>query len=170
MSKMGLHCPFGHLKHKLCLKERPGVKLLIWISTTKSWESDFVAYRWHATFRWKDLDKGYNFSLDLISIRDLHAKLWGPKIMEVPTLVISRLPFGRPGTKSHLDVGLVGSHKVYYKGSGGDFPQVQAVMSLVSSSCSWLVLTPKVLQQCINQLVAWFCAGPCEWIGACQSS
>jgi hypothetical protein len=27
MSKMGSHCSFGHLKHKLWPKERPGVKL-----------------------------------------------------------------------------------------------------------------------------------------------
>jgi hypothetical protein len=39
MSKMGLHCPFGHLKHKLWSKERPGVKLTIWLLTIKSWES-----------------------------------------------------------------------------------------------------------------------------------
>jgi len=29
MSKMGLHDPFGHLKHKLWPKEGPGVKLAI---------------------------------------------------------------------------------------------------------------------------------------------
>jgi hypothetical protein len=29
MSKMGLHCPFGHLKHKLWPKERSGVKLAL---------------------------------------------------------------------------------------------------------------------------------------------
>jgi hypothetical protein len=29
MFKMGLHDPFGHLKHKLWPKERPGVKLII---------------------------------------------------------------------------------------------------------------------------------------------
>jgi hypothetical protein len=29
MSKMGLHDPFGHLKHKLWPKERSGVKLAI---------------------------------------------------------------------------------------------------------------------------------------------
>jgi hypothetical protein len=38
MSKMGLHGPFGHLKHKLWQKERPGVKLAIWLSTIKSRE------------------------------------------------------------------------------------------------------------------------------------
>jgi hypothetical protein len=38
------------------------------------------------------------------------------------------------GTKCHLDVGLMERHKVYYKGEGGEFPQVRAVMSLVSLS------------------------------------
>jgi hypothetical protein len=42
--------------------------------------------------------------------------------------------FRSPGTKCHLDVGLVERHRVYYKGEGGDFPQVRAVMSLVSLS------------------------------------
>ncbi len=49
-------------------------------------------------------------------------------------MVISGLPLGSPGTKIHLDVGHVERHKVYYKGEGGGFPQVHAVMSLVSPS------------------------------------
>jgi hypothetical protein len=61
--------------------------------------------------------------------------------------------FETPGTKSHLDVGLVKRHIVYYKGEGGGFPQVRAVMNLMSPSCPWLVLTPKVLQLCTNHLV-----------------
>jgi hypothetical protein len=47
---------------------------------------------------------------------------------------ISRFPLGSPGTKCHLDVGLVERHRVYHKGEGGDFPQVRAVVSLVSPS------------------------------------
>jgi hypothetical protein len=43
----------------------------------------------------------------------------GPKVVEIPILGISKLPFGSPGTKCHLDVGLVERHKVYYKGEGG---------------------------------------------------
>jgi len=39
MSKMGLHCLFKHLKHKLWPKERLGVKLPIWLPTRKSQES-----------------------------------------------------------------------------------------------------------------------------------
>ncbi len=37
---------------------------------------------------------------------------------------ISGLPLESPGTKCHLDVGLMSSHKIYYKGEGGGFPQV----------------------------------------------
>ncbi len=42
--------------------------------------------------------------------------------MEVLTLTISKLPLGSPKTKSHLDVGLVERHRVYYKGEGDGFP------------------------------------------------
>jgi len=39
MSKMALHKPFGHLQPKLWAKEGPGVKLSVWLPTTKSRES-----------------------------------------------------------------------------------------------------------------------------------
>jgi hypothetical protein len=39
MFKMGSHDPFKYLKHKLWPKEGSGVKLLIWLLTTKSRES-----------------------------------------------------------------------------------------------------------------------------------
>ncbi len=45
---------------------------------------------------------------------------------------ISGLPLGSLGTKCNLDVGLMEKHIVYYKGEGGGFPQVRAVVSLVS--------------------------------------
>ncbi len=77
--------------------------------------------------------------------------------MGVPTLGISGLPFGSLGTKCHLDVALVERHRVYYKGEGGGFPQVQAMVSLVSPSCPWLVLAPKMLQLCTNHLVLVLC-------------
>jgi len=78
------------------------------------------------------LDEGYNFALALISIKGLHTKLWGPEAAGVFTLGISGLPFGNLKTKCHLDVSLVERHKVYYKGEGGGFPQVWAMVSLVS--------------------------------------
>jgi hypothetical protein len=42
MSKMALHEPFGHLQHKLWSKEGPGVKLAVWLPTTKSRESTWT--------------------------------------------------------------------------------------------------------------------------------
>ncbi len=90
--------------------------------------------RWRATYHWKDLDKGYNFALDFTSIEGFHTKLWAPIFVGVPTLGISGLPFGSPRTKYHLDVGPMVRHRVYYKGEGGGFPQVQVVVSFVSSN------------------------------------
>ncbi len=57
--------------------------------------------------------------------------------------------------------------KVYYKGEGGGFPQVRAMVCLVSSSCPWLVLAPKVLWLCTNHFVLVLCRF--VWIiEACQ--
>jgi hypothetical protein len=98
-----------------------------------------------ATRRWKALDESYNFVLDRIAIGDLLAKLWGFKVPGIPFGAIPGLPRRSPGKNSHLDVGSVESHRVYYKGEGGGFPQVRAVVSLVCPCCPWLVLTPSVL-------------------------
>jgi len=56
----------------------------------------------------------------------------------------------------NLDVGFMERYKVYYKGEGGGFPQVRDVVSLMYLNCPWLVLTPKVLQLCINHLAFGF--------------
>jgi hypothetical protein len=107
---------------------------------------DFLTCRSLATYHWKALDEGYNFTSDLFSTGVLHTKLWGPKVTGVPTLGISRVPFGSPGTKCHLDVGLVERHKVYYKGEGDGFPQVRAVVSLISPSLPVVRFNTKSVQ------------------------
>jgi hypothetical protein len=43
---------------------------------------DSLTCRWCATYTWKALDESYNFVLDLIVIRSMHAKLWAPKLRE----------------------------------------------------------------------------------------
>jgi len=57
--------------------------------------------------------------------------------------------FGNFGTpiwesweKCHLDVGPMVRHKVYYKGESGSFPQVRAMVSLVSSR--FFVIRPSI--------------------------
>ncbi len=46
--------------------------------------------------------------------------------------------------KSHLDVGSLESHRVYYMGEGGGFPRVRAVVCLVVQSARGLSQHPKV--------------------------
>jgi hypothetical protein len=87
---------------------------------------DFLVCRRRATYNWKLLDKGYNCASNLNAIGGLHLKVMG-----VPTVTISGLPLGSPGTKNHLDVAPVERCRVYYKGEGGGFPQVRAVVSLM---------------------------------------
>jgi len=119
------------------------------------------------TWGWKALDESYNFASDYITIQGLLAKLWGSKVPGVPFGAISGLPRGSPGKKSHLDVGSVESHRIYYKGEGGGFPQVRAVVSLVCPCCPWLVLAPKVFQLCTNHFV-WVVCRPVWVTKACQ--
>jgi len=95
-----------------------------------------------ATYCWKALNQGYKFTLNLISIGGLHKNLWASKIARI---VISRI-LGLPKTKRHLGVGHVAMHKKYYKGGGGGFPQVQAVVSLVN-------LCMPVTRLCIKNVI-----------------
>jgi hypothetical protein len=74
-----------------------------------------------------------NFASDLIAIGGLHTKLCAPKVVRILLMKILRLSLGNPGTKSHLDVAPMERRRVYYKGEGGEFPQVWAVVNLMSS-------------------------------------
>jgi hypothetical protein len=105
------------------------------------------------TYPWKALDKGYNFSLDLILIRGLHAKLWAPKVAEVPVVRISGLPFGNPGTKWHSGVGLVAMHIGYYKGESGVSPKFGPWWVLWVCVCLWLVNAPKCCNYPLTNLL-----------------
>jgi hypothetical protein len=125
----------------------------IWLSTTKSQELlDFLLSKWHATYRWKAFNEGYNFVLDLISIRGLHTKLWGPKVAGVPTMGILGIPRQNViriwaswrGTKYNIKGKVVASL---------EFGPWRA---LWVRGCMWLVLAPKMLKLCINQLVVGF--------------
>jgi hypothetical protein len=64
--------------------------------------------------------------------------------MGVSILEISRPSLRSPGTKCHLDVGPMASHRVYYKGEGGGFPQIRAMVGLMSLSLHVAPLSTKV--------------------------
>jgi hypothetical protein len=97
---------------------------------------DFLAYRWRAIKCWKALDEDYNFASELISIKGLDTKLWVSKVARVLILGILGLQLETPKTKWHLGADPMVRHRVYYKGEGGGFPQVRAVVSLVSPCLS----------------------------------
>jgi hypothetical protein len=128
---------------------------------------DLLSCRRRATYRWKAIDESYNFALDPTSIEGLLAKLWGSKVAGILVGGISGLPLRSPRKKSHLDVASAESCRVYYKGEGGGFPQVRAMVSLVCPCCPWLVPTPSVLQLCTNHFVWVVCRA--VWVSeACQ--
>jgi hypothetical protein len=132
MSKMGSHESFGHLQHELWQKERPKVKLAVWLPTIKvNNQPDPSACRWSETHHWKAFNESYKFASDLIPIRGLSKELWMRKVAGIQTETISGLLLGSPGTKSHSNVGAAERR-----------PRVRAV---VSPCCPWLVPTPRVI-------------------------
>jgi len=56
----------------------------------------------------------------------------GPQSCGSPNFANFGLPLGSPETKWHLGVGPVAKHREYYKGEGGGFPQIRAVVSLMN--------------------------------------
>jgi hypothetical protein len=118
MSKMSLHCPFGHLWHKLWPKERLIVKLAIWLPTIKSQDST----------RFPCVQAMYDILLER-SRRRLQLCL-RPRRNQRSTHEVMRFQSrGNPncgnslGTKNHLDVAPMENYRVYHKGEGGGFPK-----------------------------------------------
>jgi len=132
---MGLHDPFGHLKHKLWPKEKSGIKLTIWLPTTKSQELTwFPCVQVACHILLENSQRGLQLCFrPHFNQRSTH-KVMRAQSRESPNFRNFGTPFGSLGAKCHLDVGLMERHKVYYKGEGGGFPQVQAVVSFVSLS------------------------------------
>jgi len=148
------------LKVKNCpkWKKRQGIKLCNPKPTKKNkqWKSKFIAFRWRATYCWKVFDKGYNFALDLTSIRGLHTKLCASKVVRVTTFEISRLPLGSPRTKWNLVASPVAKHKIFYKKEVVTSSKSGSWWVLWVHVCPWWVRAPKVFQLCINQVVVCF--------------
>jgi len=83
---MASHWSFGHLQPKLWAKE----------GQESNWQFDFRPLKvgnrplsdvrfGSATWRWKDLDEGYNIGLDLVAIQLRSRELWQFKVPGVPS-------------------------------------------------------------------------------------
>jgi len=142
---MASHWSFGHLQPKLWAKEGPGVKLTIWLPTTKSQES---TSSWSLLEEcdtalessWQELQLWFKTCPD-------PSLGWGVMVVQSfgsPTGTISGLHFGSPNKMCHLDVALATSRREYYMGEGDGFPQVWAVVSLVCPSARGKSQHPRV--------------------------
>jgi len=149
MPKMASHGPFGHLQPKLWAKEGPGVKLLVWLSTTKSWES---------TSSWRLL-KECDMALES-SQREL--QLWF-RARPDPSLGRGAMSVQSPGTPTRDSFGtptcesrekepfgcsLSGElQSILYGGRWWLAPSPGRGESCVSK-CPWFVPTPKGVREC----------------------
>jgi hypothetical protein len=113
MSKMGSHYPFGYLIHKN--KETPWficVQVVCHISLERSWRGIHLCCIFHLNQRSTQ-------------------KVIGLQSYTSPDF--KNFEVGSPGTKWYLGVGPMAKDKEYYKGGGGGFPQVQAMLSFVNT-------------------------------------
>jgi hypothetical protein len=132
---MGSHDPFGHLKHKLWTKERPRVKLVVWLPTIKNWQSP--RFPWVQVACNTSLESSW-WGLHLwfrphFNWRSTH-KVMGPQNHRSLNFRNFEIPIWESWDKMPFGCGFVEGHKVYYKGEGVGFPPVRAVMSYVSPS------------------------------------
>ncbi len=157
MSKLASHWPFGHLQPKLWAKEGSGVKLPIWLPTTKSQEStssqcQMIVCNMALESYWGELQHWFKpRSNQTYQSGDMSFQSPG-----TPTRTISGLQLGSLGKKNHLDVALAESCKEYYKEEGGGFPRIRAVVSQVCPSARGLSQHPKGCRMSSNQLVVDF--------------
>jgi hypothetical protein len=172
MSEMGSHDPFGHLKHKLWPKERSGVKLAVWLPTTKSQESTQFPYVQVAC---NTLLESSRRRLQLYfkphpDRRSAH-KVIAPQNCRSSNFGNFGTPIWESQDKKAIWMWASWRGAEYIiKGKVVASPKSGPWWILWVRICPWLVLAPKVLSQGTNQVVAWFCVGSCEWVKACDSS
>jgi len=164
MSKISLHDPFGYYKHKLWPKEGLGIKLAIWLPTTKSQELSrfpFVQVVCNISLKRQGLQLYFRPHLNL---RYSH-KVMGHQNCGSPNFGNFEISTWESWDKWHLGVSPVARHRVYYKGEGDGFPQVKVMVNIMNPCLPVVHPCTKVLQLHTNQLLVW-CLQVCvsNWI------
>jgi hypothetical protein len=142
---MASHWPFGHLQPKLWAKEGSGVKLAVWLPITKSRESTSSRRRLEECdmalkSSWRELQLWYRTRPD----PSLGRGAMSVQSSGSPAGILSGLHFGSPNKMYHSDVASATSRREYYKGEGGGFPRVRAMVSLVCPSARGKSQHPRV--------------------------
>jgi len=135
---MPSHWQFGHLQPKLWAKEAPGVKLAVWLPTTKSQESTSSRRPiWACDMALKRSRRGIQLWFRPRRDPTLQSGVMVVQSSGSPVRTILGLHFGSPGNLCHSDVASATSRREYYMGymgEGGGFPRVRAVVILVCPS------------------------------------
>jgi hypothetical protein len=96
-----------------------------------------------ATWRWKDLNEGYNFGLDLVAIKLYSRELWASKSPKTPTGTISGFQLGSPEKKKPFACSPRGALQRILYGGRWWLPSSLGRGEFCVSKCPWLVPTPK---------------------------
>jgi hypothetical protein len=142
---MASHWPFGHLQPKLWANEGPGVKLAVWLPTTKSQDST------SSRRRLEECDTALKSSRQELQLwfktrpdPSLGRGTMAVQSSRSPAETLSGLHFGSPNKMCHSDVASATSRREYYMGEGGGFPRVRAVVSFVCPSARGKSQHPRV--------------------------
>jgi hypothetical protein len=142
---MPSHWQFGHLQPKLWAKEGPGVKLTVWLPTTKRRESTSCQHPiWECNIAFERSRRGLQLWFRPRGDRTLQSGVMAVQSSRSPARIISGLHFGSPENLCHLDVGSTASCREYYMGEGGGFPRIRAVVNLVVQNACGLSQHPRV--------------------------
>ncbi len=160
---MASHWPFGHWQPKLWAKEGPGVKLAVWLPTTKSRESMPSRHpNRECNTELKRSRRGLQLSFRPRRDPTLQSGVMAVQSSGSPAGTKSGLHSGSPGNLCHLHATSVASCREYYREYGGGI--------LPSQGCGeskWVrvpVACPntKRVQMDSNQLVLVCDAGSCD--------
>jgi hypothetical protein len=144
---MASHWAFGHLQPKLWAKEGSGVKLAIWLPTTKKRESTSSRHPiWECDMALERSRRRLQHWFRPRHDRTLKSGVMAVQSFESPVGTISGLHFGSPKKLCHLDVVSMASCREYYMGEGGGFPRVRAMVNLVCPSARGLSQHPRVFR------------------------
>jgi hypothetical protein len=142
---MASHWSLGHMQPKLWAKEGPGVKLTIWLPTTKSREStSFRNPIWECDMELERSRRGLQLWFKPRCNRTMKLGVMAVQSSGSLAGTISGLHSGSPKNLCHLDVAFTARCREYYMGKGGGFPRVRVVVSLVCPSARGLSQHPRV--------------------------
>jgi len=149
MSKIASHCPFGHLQTKLWANEGPGVKLPVWLPTTKSQEST------SSRCRLKECDTELESSRQELQLwfkarpdPSLGRGAMAVQSPRTPTRDNFRTPTWESREKEPFGCSLSRELQSILYGGRRWLPSSPGRGESSSPSCPWLVLTPKGVSEC----------------------